>query len=258
VYLAALWFVVGLLLRLFSRDLVEDIAVGFYLAGLPNYPTLFMAIFLVLLLSGMLRRQRIALLFYLIFFQLYYAAASTLLLAYYLLDYSEFITTDFLVWVILPLVTSVFYLFLGVRARPDFPAKVNGNWKRALAILVLGLAASLALVMAILYFGFHHSVREILHWTAYVLLGLSPVDVVLEPGIHVAKWVRWWQLSAFWARSWCCCVPSMPRRVRCRSTWRLGAFCSARPRRIRWATSPPTMIAPWCSAKTARPVFLIA
>ena len=190
VNLATLWFVVGLLLRLFSRDLVEDIAVGFYLAGLPNYPTLFMAIFLVLLLSGMLRRQRIALLFYLIFFQLYYAAASTLLLAYYLLDYSEFMTTDFLVWVILPLVTSVFYLFLGVRALPDFPAKVNGNWKRALAILVLGLAASLALVMAILYFGFHHSVREILHWTAYVLLGLSPVDVVLEPGIHVAKWVR--------------------------------------------------------------------
>lgn len=43
VNLATLWFVVGLLLRLFSRDLVEDIAVGFYLAGLPNSPTPLMA-----------------------------------------------------------------------------------------------------------------------------------------------------------------------------------------------------------------------
>ncbi|WP_410954479.1 hypothetical protein, partial [Pseudomonas aeruginosa] len=74
------WFIVGLLLRSFSRDVVEDIAVGFYFAGLPNYPTLFMAIFLVILLSGMLRRQRVALLIYLIVFQLYYVVVNALLL----------------------------------------------------------------------------------------------------------------------------------------------------------------------------------
>lgn len=182
VQLCALWLIVGLLIRPFNPEFVERVASGFYLVGLPNFPTLFVTIFVVILLSGLLRRQRIALVLYLIFFHAYKVLINALVLAFMAVLRFEDVTLSDIGWTVSPLLCSLFFLVIGVRAFPDFPARVMGKWKPALAVLLGGLLFDFMLLVTLFFAFYDFEMEQILQWSFYATLGMAPIDFSFDLG----------------------------------------------------------------------------
>lgn len=131
---STIWMVVGLVLKYINWDLTESIATAFSVFNLPSYPSLFIAILMVLLTSGLLRGNRGALVFYLLGFQVPSLLIGIAYLLIVVFDAEE--TLDvFSLLVLISTAASVLFLVAGWRARDEFPARVEGSWVKALVVL---------------------------------------------------------------------------------------------------------------------------
>lgn len=190
VKISILWLFIGLIMRLVNVDWVENTAVWFYLFSLPSFPSLFTFIFLMILLSGMFRRQRIALVLYLVFFQLYYAAINIFMVIFYLADNTDEDAQYLAYLTLIPLTFSIFFLILGVRALPDFPAKVHGNWRPAITVLVVGILSGYTLILTIFYVAYDYEIRSVSLWSFFASMGFAPVEFSFAPGVESPRALR--------------------------------------------------------------------
>ncbi|ANQ78119.1 lysyl-tRNA synthetase [Corynebacterium pseudotuberculosis] len=191
--LATIWLIIGLILKYININLIRDISFGFFLIGLPNFPTLFITILMVLLTSGMLRGHRGALLFYLLGFQVPDLLSGILFFVLGLFNDPE-ITGDNAKYTIIAFAVStlfsLFYLVCGYRALKDFPARVVGSWVRALSTLIVGLIISFVVMWGVLVLQEHQDSSIAAAWSFFTAIGLSPSEPPFPTELHSPHFIR--------------------------------------------------------------------
>lgn len=186
---STIWMVVGLVLKYINWDLTESIATAFSVFNLSSYPSLFIAILMVLLTSGLLRGNRGALVFYLLGFQVPSLLIGIAYLLIVVFDPEE--TLDvFSLLVLISTAASVLFLVAGWRARDEFPARVEGSWVKALVVLGGGIAVSFSIVLSLLVVYYHKPIDLSAVWAMYTALGVSPNQPPFAAGIHAPHYLK--------------------------------------------------------------------
>lgn len=178
------WFAVAIVLARVAPETVDSVSLGLEWLGLTLRPSLFSLVFLTLLTSGLLRRQRAALWFVVTPALLLFVADVTVVAVYLVwgdLDIRDLGMAEFpwLTQLATSLLANVAVVVALLWARDGFPARrVPGAWRLALMTLVSGLAVvTLAIFLMTGWVGAPGtSIHDRVEWSARASTATLPVD----------------------------------------------------------------------------------